>query len=199
MFEIKGVRIRFYRWNVTIDHGISIADRVFLPHGDAWLDTACRRTPQHILVNMHHGRTWVCIYVGHMVVSTVLGPPWSEEGLAETSGGFPPRSTTAAPSPPLESPHEFSMRLAAHLCLDRPHRHHRPWTKLVNLLTARTFSMGVATVLSPSLDCSVYTPYMHLPHKLISVLLPAGARLHELHDDYRKYRVFSHPASYGRI
>lgn len=36
---------------------------------------------------MHHGRTWVCIYVGHMVVSTVLGPPWSEEGLAETCGG----------------------------------------------------------------------------------------------------------------
>ncbi|KYN17274.1 hypothetical protein ALC57_10494 [Trachymyrmex cornetzi] len=80
---------------------------------------------------MHHGRIRVCIYVGHMVVSTVLGPP------------SPPRSTTAATlSPPLESPHEFSMRLAAHLCRDRPHRHHRPWTKLVNLLTARGFGSG---------------------------------------------------------
>lgn len=49
------------------------------------------------------------------------------------------------PSPHSKSPHEFSMRLAAHLCGDRPHRHHRARTKLVNLLTARTFSMGVSS------------------------------------------------------
>lgn len=34
------------------------------------------------------------------------------------------------------------MRLAAHLCGDRPHRHHRARTKLVNLLTARTLLHG---------------------------------------------------------
>ncbi|CAK9817249.1 hypothetical protein ANTPLA_LOCUS9299 [Anthophora plagiata] len=38
------------------------------------------------------------------------------------------------------------MRLAAHLCGDRPHRHHRTRTKLVNLLTARTLLfMGVSS------------------------------------------------------
>lgn len=71
------------------------------------------------------------------------------------------------------------MRLAAHLCRDRPHRHHRPWTKLVNLLTARTFSTGVATVLSPSRGYSMCAPYfVHLPHKLISAFLLAGAHHH---------------------
>lgn len=152
-------------------------DRIFLPHGDAWLDTACRRTPQHILVNMHHERTRVCIYVGHMVVSTVLGPPWARRASLRLLGGFHPLTVPPRPpSPPLESPHEFSMRLAAHLCQDRPHRHHRPWTKLVNLLTARTFSTGVATVLSPSPHYSVCTPYMHLPHKLISAFCRPAPR-----------------------
>ncbi|CAK9802418.1 hypothetical protein ANTQUA_LOCUS3318 [Anthophora quadrimaculata] len=38
------------------------------------------------------------------------------------------------------------MRLAAHLCGDRPYRHHRTRTKLVNLLTARTLLfMGVSS------------------------------------------------------
>ncbi|EFN86511.1 hypothetical protein EAI_02070 [Harpegnathos saltator] len=86
---------------------------------------------------MHHRRTRVCIYVGHMVVSTVLRPPWVKRALLRLLGtGFYPLATTATPLP--KSPHEFSMRLAAHLCRDRPHRHHRLWTKLVNLLTART-------------------------------------------------------------
>ncbi|KYN41997.1 hypothetical protein ALC56_03560 [Trachymyrmex septentrionalis] len=30
---------------------------------------------------MHHGRIRVCIYIGHMVVSTVLGPPTTGNGL----------------------------------------------------------------------------------------------------------------------
>lgn len=98
---------------------------------------ASRRTPQHILAK-HASRartTRVCIYVGHMVVSTggALGPherPTSAQGLAVPSSVPRPHPLAR------ESPHEFSMRLAAHLCRDRPHRHHRPWTKLVNLLTA---------------------------------------------------------------
>lgn len=73
--------------------------------------------------------------------------------LTETSGaGFSPWFTSLSlllplvgPSPHSKSPHEFSMRLAAHLCGDRPYRHHRARTKLVNLLTARTFSMGVSS------------------------------------------------------
>lgn len=72
-----------------------------------------------------------------MVVSTVLRPPWMKRTSLRLLGtGFYPLATTATPLP--KSPHEFSMRLAAHLCRDRPHRHHRPWTKLVNLLTARS-------------------------------------------------------------
>lgn len=76
------------------------------------------------------------------------------ERLTETSrAGFspcftsppPPLRPPVGPSPHSKSPHEFSMRLAAHLCGDRPHRHHRARTKLVNLLTARTFSMGVSS------------------------------------------------------
>lgn len=92
------------------------------------------------------------------------GPRWDLWGQA-----FTPWQCHHGRLPLPESPHEFSMRLAAHLCRDRPHRHHRPWTKLVNLLTARTFSTGVATVLSPSPGYSMHAPYfVHLPHKLIS-------------------------------
>lgn len=59
------------------------------------------------------------------------------QGHTETSrAGFSPWLTSPRPHPHPKSPHEFSMRLAAHLCGDRPHRHHRARTKLVNLLTA---------------------------------------------------------------
>lgn len=152
---------------------------------------------------MRRGRTRVCIYVGHMVVSTVLGPPRTRRGLPETSGGagFHPVGITATPSS--ESPHEFSMRLAAHLCRGRPHRHHRPWTKLVNLLTARTFSMGAwgggggsrsAPTLFPS---AVYAPYVHLPHKLILAgsHRPASPRCVTVIENTGFFR---RPSSYGR-
>lgn len=91
---------------------------------------------------MHHVFRRARIYVGHMVVGTVLGPH------ARTYRDFQGRVQPLAHLPPLdhpphsESPHEFSMRLAAHLCGDRPHRHHRARTKLVNLLTARTLLHG---------------------------------------------------------
>lgn len=70
----------------------------YLDHGSCvpvtWGCVTRYRLPKNSAAYSRKHASRVCIYVGHMVVSTVLGPPWSEESLAETSGGFHPLAAT---------------------------------------------------------------------------------------------------------
>jgi len=150
-----------------------------------WLDTACRKTLQHILVNMHHGRIRVCIYIGHMVVSTVLGPPWSKEDSPRLLGPFTPSqyhrgyplpsaresswvfNEISGPSVPRPTPSSSSTMDKA----SQPA--HCPYV----LHGGRYRSLPVSWLFS------VYTVYALAAQTHLRAF--AGRRT--LHDDYRKY------------
>lgn len=95
---------------------------------------------------MHHAFRRARIYIRRTYGGWHGAWPPCKDFTETSRAGFSPWLTSPRWSiPHSESPHEFSMRLAAHLCGDRPHRHHRARTKLVNLLTARTLSVGVSS------------------------------------------------------
>lgn len=92
MFRIKRVRIYIYprRWNVSRPIVVS----------QSWVTCSARGcvrsdyppTNSAAYSRKHASRAYheyTRIYVGHMVVSTVLGPPWSKDG---------PRAESIAPS-----------------------------------------------------------------------------------------------------
>lgn len=138
-----------------------------------------KKDERHILASTHHA------FIRTTRIRTTYGgwhgawPPY-EDSQRLPGQGSPLGLTSPKAHPHSESPHEFSMRLAAHLCGDRPHRHHRARTKLVNLLTARTCSPWGSL-----LWFTVYAPRVHLPRKPISLVRRSSPR-----SGWRKYQVF---------